>query len=207
VSGVPDVSYAKSGDVAVAYQVVGEGPRHLVFVRGYASDLLSTWEHPLLVRHVLGFAAFARVIMVDKRGTGLSDRAREVQTLETRMDDLRAVMDDAGVERAAFFTGQSGTPLPVLFAATYPERTDALLLLDPMVRGTRVADYPWASTADEWRARLGGIREGWGRRDFFAGLLREWAPEAPEDEEFLTCDEASAPEPRWRCSGRRWNPT
>jgi len=181
---VPDVHYARSGDVAIAYQVVGEGPRNLVFVRAYASDLLSTWAQPLLVRHVLGFAAFTRLLMLDKRGTGLSDRVREVQTLETRMDDLRAVMDDAGVERAAFFTGQSGAPLPILFAATYPERTDALVLLDPMVKGTWAPDYPWAPTEEEWRQLLAEIREGWGRRDFFARQLREWSPEAPRDEEF-----------------------
>ena len=171
--------------MAIAYQVVGERPRNLVFVRAYASDLLSTWEQPLLVRHVLGLAEFARVLMIDKRGTGLSDRVREVQTLETRMDDLRAVMDDAGVERAAFFSGQSGAPLAILFAATYPERTDALLLLEPVVKGTRAPDYPWAPTEDEWRRRLAEVRDGWGRRDFFARLLREWSPQAPEDEEFL----------------------
>jgi class 3 adenylate cyclase len=101
------------------------------------------------------------------------------------MDDLRAVMDDAGVERAAFFTGQSGTPLPVLFAATYPERTEALLLLDPMVRGTWAPDYPWAPTEDEWRQRLAEIRDRWGQRDFFAELLGEWSPDAPRDEEFV----------------------
>jgi len=182
---VPDVRYARSGDVAIAYQVFGSVLHDLVFVRAYASDLLSTWEHPLLARHVLGLAEFARVLMIDKRGTGLSDRVREVQTLETRMDDLRAVMDDAGIERASFFSGQSGAPLPILFAATYPERTDALLLLEPMVRGTRSADYPWAPTEDEWRQRLTEIREGWGRRDFFERLLKEWAPDAPQDEEFV----------------------
>jgi pimeloyl-ACP methyl ester carboxylesterase len=195
---IPDVHYARSGDVSIAYQVVGEGPRTLVFVRSYASDLLSTWQQPLLLRHVLGFAEFARVVMVDKRGTGLSDHVREVQTLETRMDDLRAVMDDAGVESAAFFTGQSGTPLPILFAATYPERTDALVLLEPLVKGTWAPDYPWAPTEEEWRRRLAEIREGWGRREFFARLLSEWSPDAPEEEEFLDCS---------LCSGRRWSRT
>lgn len=182
---VPDVQYARSGDVAIAYQVVGAGPRNLVFVRAYASDLLSTWEHPLMVRHVLGLAEFCRVLMVDKRGTGLSDRVREVQTLETRMDDLRAVMDDAGIERAAFFSGQSGTPLPVLFAATYPERTDGLVLLDPIVRGKRTPDYPWAPSEDEWRIRLAEVHEGWGQRDYFARLLAELAPDAPDDEDLF----------------------
>ena len=181
---VPDVRYARSGDVAIAYQVVGDGPTNLVFVRAYASDLLSTWEQPLLVRHVLGLAAFSRVLMVDKRGTGLSDGVREVQTLETRMDDLRAVMDDAGMERAAFFSGQSGAPLPILFAATYPERTDALLLLEPLVRGTRSHDYPWAPSDDEWRERLAEVRAQWGRRDYLERLLEDWSPDAPRDHGF-----------------------
>ena len=92
----PDVSYARSGDVAVAYQVVGSGPPDIVFVRGITGDLLSTWEQPLLVRHVEGLAEIGRVLMLDKRGTGLSDRVREVQSLETAMDDIRAVMDAAG---------------------------------------------------------------------------------------------------------------
>lgn len=181
---IPDIRYARSGDVAIAYQVVGAGPTDIVFVRAYASDLLSTWDQPLLVRHVLGLAEFARVLMIDKRGTGLSDRVREVQTLETRMDDLRAVMDDAGIERAVFFSGQSGSPLPILFAATYPERTHALLLLEPMVRGTWSPDYPWSPTEAEWRQRLAEIRDGWGTRDFFFRLLHEWVPDAPEDPEF-----------------------
>src|SRR4249919_1801311 len=96
----PDVSYARSGDVAIAYQVVGSGPVDIVFVRGIAGDLLSTWDQPLLVRHVQGLAESGRVLMLDKRGTGLSDRVREAATLEVRMDDLGAVMDAAGSQRA-----------------------------------------------------------------------------------------------------------
>src|SRR5579871_6251922 len=127
----PEVSYARSGEVAVAYQLVGTGSPDLVFVRGIAGDLLSTWEQPLLVRHVEGLAAIGRVLMLDKRGTGLSDRVREVQSLDTAMDDIRAVMDAAGAERAALFTGSTSTGLGVLFAATYPERCLGLVLVDP----------------------------------------------------------------------------
>ena len=101
----PEVTYARSGDVAIAYQIVGTGPPDLVFVRGTTGDLLSTWEQPLLVRHVEGLAESARVLMLDKRGTGLSDRVREVQSLETTMDDVRAVMDAAASERAVLWTG------------------------------------------------------------------------------------------------------
>jgi pimeloyl-ACP methyl ester carboxylesterase len=114
----PEVSYARSGDVAVAYQVVGEGPTDLVFVRGIAGDLVSTWDQPLLVRHVEGLAACGRVLMVDKRGTGLSDRVREVHSAETAMDDVRAVMDAVGSESAVLWTGGTSTGIGVLFAAT-----------------------------------------------------------------------------------------
>ncbi|MGH2728043.1 MAG: alpha/beta fold hydrolase [Actinomycetota bacterium] len=182
---MPDVRYARSGDVAIAYQVVGNGPIDLVLLRGVTGDLLSTWDQPLLVRHVLGLAAFSRLLMLDRRGTGLSDRVRHVPTLETRMDDPRAVMDDAGVERAAFWTGQNGAPLAKLFTATYPERTEALLLLDPVIKGVRTAEYPWAPSEDEWRRRLAEIREAWGRREFLERLLREWSPEAPRDKELV----------------------
>jgi class 3 adenylate cyclase/pimeloyl-ACP methyl ester carboxylesterase len=180
----PDVHYARSGDVAIAYQVIGEGPVDLVFARGFAGDLGSTWEQPLLVRQVTGLASFTRVLMLDKRGTGLSDRVREVPTLETRMDDLRAVMDDVGSEQAVLWTAQEGVRLAVLFAATYPERTAGLVLLDPSASGARTPDYPWAPTEQEWRTRLAEVREGWGTRDFFERFLREWAPTMADDEAF-----------------------
>src|SRR4026209_1183923 len=124
----PDVAYARSGDVAVAYQVVGSGPVDIVFMRGITGDLLSTWDQPLLVRHVEGLGECGRVLMLDKRGTGLSDRVREVQSLETTMDDVRAVMDAAGSVRAVLWTAASSTGIGVLFAATYPERCAGLVL-------------------------------------------------------------------------------
>ena len=180
----PDVSYARSGDVAIAYQVVGAGPTDVVFVRGITGDLLSTWEQPLLVRHVEGLAACGRVLMLDKRGTGLSDRVREVQSLETTMDDVRAVMDAVGSERAVLWTGGTSTGIGVLFAATYPERCAGLVLFDPRVKGTRSPDYPWAPTEEEWRERLAGVRAGWGERGYLESLAREWAPEVAENDDF-----------------------
>lgn len=102
---LPEVSYARCGDVAIAYQVVGEGRPDIVFVRAMTRDLLSTWEQPLLVRHVQGLAACGRVLMLDKRGTGLSDRVREVPSVETAMDNVRAVMDSAGSKSAVLWTG------------------------------------------------------------------------------------------------------
>jgi class 3 adenylate cyclase len=180
----PDVSYARSGDVAIAYQVIGDGPVDLVFVRGITGDLLSTWEQPLLARHVEGLAACGRVLMLDKRGTGLSDRVREVPSLETTMDDVRAVMDAAASKRAVLWSGGASTGMAVLFAATYPERCAGLVLFDPRIRGVRSADYPWAPTHEEWRERLADVRAGWGERGYLENLAREWAPEVAEDEAF-----------------------
>ncbi len=180
----PDVSYARSGDVAIAYQIVGSGPIDIVFVRGITGDLLSTWEQPLLVRHVEGLARIGRVLMLDKRGTGLSDRVREVPSLETTMDDIRAVMDAASSERAVLWSGSTSTGLAVLFAATYPDRCAGLILFDPRIRGTHADDYPWASKPEEWRATLADVRAGWGERGYLESLAVEWAPEVAGDPAF-----------------------
>jgi class 3 adenylate cyclase len=180
----PDVSYARSGEVAIAYQVVGDGPTDIVFVRGITGDLLSTWEQPLLVRHVEGLAAIGRLLMLDKRGTGLSDRVREVQSTETAMDDIRAVMDAAGSNSAVLWGGGSSTGTNALFAATYPERCMGLVFFDPTVKGTQTSDYPWARTTDAWRQRLTEVRAGWGDRTYLEGLAREWAPGVASDAAF-----------------------
>jgi class 3 adenylate cyclase len=181
---IPDVHYARSGDVAIAYQVIGSGPVDVVYPRALAGDLVSTWDNPLLVRHMEGLAAFSRLILFDKRGTGLSDRIREVPTLETRMDDIRAVMDDTGSESAVLWTGGEAARIAVLFASTYPERTIGLSLLDPSAKGRRSAEYPWAPTEEEWRRKLTSVRDGWGRRDFLESILHEWAPTVASDETF-----------------------
>jgi class 3 adenylate cyclase len=180
----PDVSYARSGDVAIAYQVVGGGPVDIVFVRGIAGDLLSTWDQPLLVRHVQGLADNGRLLMLDKRGTGLSDRVREVQSLDTAMDDIRAVMDATGSDRAVLWSGATSTGLAVLFAATYPDRCAGLVLFDPRIKGTRTDDYPWADTPEQWRTRLADVRAGWGAREYLERLAAEWAPEMAENDAF-----------------------
>jgi class 3 adenylate cyclase len=181
---LPEVSYARSGDIAIAYQLIGEGRPDIVFVRGITGDLLSTWEQPLLVRHVEGLATCGRLLMLDKRGTGLSDRVREVQSVETAMDDVRAVMDAVGSESAVLWTGATSTGIGVLFAATYPDRCAGLVLFDPRVKGTRSTDYPWAPTEQEWRDRLAGVRTGWGERGYFESLAREWAPEVADGDDF-----------------------
>ena len=122
--------------------------------------------------------------MFDKRGMGLSDRLREVSTLEDRMDDIRAVLDDAGVDRAAFLAAHEGTRLAILFAATYPERTRALVLHEPSVRGRRAPDYPWARTDDEWRDWLREVGTSWGDAAFFGRMLRDYSPTVAGDPAF-----------------------
>jgi pimeloyl-ACP methyl ester carboxylesterase len=202
---IPDVQYARSGDVSIAFQTVGEGP-DVIFVRGFAGDLLSVWEQPLLARFIEELASFARVTMIDKRGTGLSDRVREVPTLETRMDDLRAVMDSIAAEQAVLWTAQEGARLAVLFAATHPERVAGLVLFDPTAKGRRTDDYPWALGDAEWRTLLADIREGWGRADFLERLLADWSrprkmtrSSAPGS--WRTCAAASARDRRSPSSG------
>ena len=124
----PETRYAKSGEVRIAYQVVGRGPLDLVYVPGFVSNIELFWEMPERARHVSRLAAFSRLILFDKRGTGLSDRDVGIANLEDRMDDVRAVMDAAGSERAALFGSSEGGPMSLLFAATYPQRAKALVL-------------------------------------------------------------------------------
>jgi class 3 adenylate cyclase len=181
---VPDVKYARSGNVAIAYQVVGRGPLDLVFIRGTLAELLTAWEQPLWVRQIEGFAASARVIMFDRRGTGLSDRVREVPNLETRMDDIRAVLDDLDVEQAAFWTADEGSRLAVLFAATYPERTMGLTLYQPTARGVWAPDYPWAKTEDDWRRELREAEARWGEPAYLVERLRRHSPTVADDRAF-----------------------
>jgi len=125
------------------------------------------------------------VILFDKRGSGLSDPVRQVPTLETRMDDVRAVMDAARSERAVLWAGHEGSRLAVLFAATYPERTNALVLYDPTARGLWAPDYPWATTDEEWLRELRDIRERWGDRDYLTERARWMSPSLAEDDAFI----------------------
>jgi class 3 adenylate cyclase len=185
VTAIPEVHYARSGDVSIAYQVVGQGPVDLVFVRALTGDLLSTWDQPLLVRHALGLAENGRVLMLDKRGTGLSDGvAGMAPTLETRMDDIRAVMDAVDSAEAVLWSGREGSQVTTLFAATYPERTSGLIALNPSAKGRPTPDYPWAPSDADWRERLRDIRDGWGTREYFHRLLQHQAPALAEDEAF-----------------------
>src|SRR6202049_1935878 len=118
----PDTRYARSGDVNIAYQVLGEGPRDLVLVPGWVSNIDIFWEEPACARFLTRLASLSRLILFDKRGTGLSDRVADMPSLEVRMDDVRAVMDAVGSEQAALFGYSEGGPMCALFAATYPSR-------------------------------------------------------------------------------------
>ena len=124
------------------------------------------------------------MIMFDRRGTGLSDRVREVPNLETRMDDIRAVLDDLDVEQAAFWTAQDGSRLALLFAATYPERTTALTLYQPIARGVWAEDYPWAKTEDDWRRELREAEARWGERAYLVERLHRHVPTVADDPAF-----------------------
>jgi len=157
------VRYTRSGEVNIAYQITGEGPFDLVLVSGFFSHLEIDWELPEHARFLDRLGSFARLIRFDKRGTGLSDRTLGLPDFETRMDDVRAVMDAAGSEQAALFGYSEGGPLAILFAATYPERTRALVVYGSYVkRSDPDDDYPWAPTWDERRATAAELEETWG---------------------------------------------
>ncbi|HZT92686.1 MAG TPA: adenylate/guanylate cyclase domain-containing protein [Gaiellaceae bacterium] len=157
------IEYARSGDVNIAYQVVGDGGIDLVLVSGFVSHLDNDWAHPSSAYFLERLASFARLIRFDKRGTGLSDRNVGLPDLETRMDDVRAVMDAAGSRSAALFGFSEGGPMSVLFAATYPERVDALVLYGSYAkRADPDEDYPWAATWEERRQYAAATEHEWG---------------------------------------------
>jgi class 3 adenylate cyclase len=183
-SGPIDVRYARSGDVSIAYRVVGEGERDLLFVHGFAGNLEAEAEAPFRQRFDERLSRFARLILFDRRGTGLSDRVRETPSLETRMDDVRAVLDSVGSEHAALFGTFEAAAMCMLFAATYPERTAGLVLYNPVAKGSWAPDYPWAMTMDEWRRDLADIHERWGTPEYVDAHVRDMAPTRADDEEF-----------------------
>jgi pimeloyl-ACP methyl ester carboxylesterase len=160
----PRVRYAHSGSVNIAYQVVGNGPIDLVFVMGWVSHLEYFWNEPSFARFLTRLASISRLIVFDKRGTGLSDAVpvSQLPTLEQRLDDVRAVMDAVGSQRAVLLGVSEGGPLCSLFAATYPEKTEALVMIGSYARRLRDVDYPWGPTLEERDAFLETIVEQWG---------------------------------------------
>ena len=178
----PQTRYAQSGEISIAYQVIGSGPLDLVYVSGWVSNIDEFWTEPSYARFLTRLATFSRLIVFDKRGTGLSDRVHESElpTLEQRMDDVRAVMDAVGSERAALYGVSEGGPMCALFAATYPERTAALIMFGCYARRIRAMDYPWAPIPEEYQQFLEAIRTGWGGP---VGLDAR-APSVAHDERF-----------------------
>ncbi len=172
---IPDVQYAKSGDVAIAYQVVGDGPTDLVF-SPFVGNIRYSWEQPLFVRLYEQLSAFSRLILFDKRGTGLSDRPR-VLSLEMQMDDVRAVLDAVDSERAVLLGAVQGSQLCALYAATYPERTKALVLYNPHASPQ---DVPEASPES-----VEEVRTHWGRRDYANEMVRLVFPSRGDDDAYL----------------------
>ena len=182
----PETRYARSGDLNIAYQVTGEGPRDLVYVPGWVSNVELMWEEPAMARFLERLASFSRLVLFDKRGTGLSDRVSNdrLPTLEERMDDVRAVLDAVGSERAALFGHSEGGNMCVLFAATYPERTAALVTLGSFAkRRDPDDDYPWAPTAENREETAADVERNWGHlrpRD-----VEYYAPSRVGDEQFV----------------------
>jgi len=174
------VKYAKNGSVHVAYRVVGEGPLDLVVVPGWVSHLEAHWENPLVWRFAERLAAFSRLILFDKRGTGLSDPVSEdrLPTLEMRMEDLHAVLDAVGSTRAALFGISEGGAMSAVFAATYPERTSALVMSGCYAKWIKADDYPWAPTREEHEAAFVAYEKHWGTPIGFKTI----APSFADDE-------------------------
>jgi pimeloyl-ACP methyl ester carboxylesterase len=157
----PETRYARSDGVSIAYQVVGEGPLDLLLVHGFVSHLDVAWEEPHLSQFLNRLASFSRLILFDKRGTGLSDPVAEPPTFAERMADIRAVLDEVGSERAALFGISEGGPLSIVFSVTYPERTSALIAYGSYARWLQDDDYPWGRTPEQFADFLAGIDRAW----------------------------------------------
>jgi class 3 adenylate cyclase len=180
----PETRYARSGEHHIAYQVVGKGPIDVVYVPSWISQVEHYWEEPSVARYFNQIASFSRLILFDRRGSGLSDPVVGAPMLEEQMDDVVAVMDAAGSERAAVFAQLEGGAMAALFAATHPERTTALILYEAMARMSWAPDYDWALPVVQREAHLaqGGL-ESWGDGSRLLGLapnsagnarLRSW---------------------------------
>lgn len=182
---IPETRYAKTADgFSIAYQILGDGGLDLVYLPGFASNLEYQWENPLYARFLRRLASFSRLILIDRRGTGLSDRVspKEIPPVEVLMDDLGAVLDEVGSKRAALTGFADGANLCALFAATYPDRTAALVLYGASAVSRRTDDSPWGWTEEEWRSYLEDLALGWGKEEYVQRTLRWAAPSAAADE-------------------------
>jgi len=186
---IPRTEYALAEDgVHVAYQVFGDGALDLVFVNRMAATIGYMWEIPEFARFLRRLGTMARVITLDSRGVGLSDRSLTSETtlaLEQRMMDIRAVMDAARTPRASLFGTEDSGSLCALFAATYPERTDRLILYGASARGLVAPDYPWGWSEEQWESYIAEAEENFGRWDWNVEQMLWVAPSKRDDEDFI----------------------
>ena len=173
-----ETRYAKSGEVNIAYQVLGDGLRDLVLVPGWISNIEVFWEEPTTSRFLARLASFSRLILFDKRGTGLSDRVTDLPSLEVRMDDVRAVMDSVASERAALFGYSEGGAMCALFAATHPQRTSALIMNGAYGRRRWAPDYPWGLSDAQFYGFLNDVQSEWGTAYGIEARIRSMAHDA-----------------------------
>src|SRR5919201_1643799 len=163
----PEVRYARNGEIAIAYSVIGTGPDDLVYLSPY-NNLDLAWENPQYEHFLRRLSSFARVVVIDRRGTGVSDRYSpdDLPPLEDLVDDLAAVLDVVGSERAALFGCSDAGARCAMFASTRPERVSGLILYATAARGTQAADYPWQWDEQQWQDYLDGVKTGWGTREY-----------------------------------------
>jgi pimeloyl-ACP methyl ester carboxylesterase/DNA-binding CsgD family transcriptional regulator len=171
--------------LSIAFQVLGDGPIDLVFTPGFVSNLELTWDWPPCAAFYRAFTSFARVILFDKRGTGLSDRVPRMPATEERMDDLRAVIDACGSERAAVVGVSEGATLAIAFTAAHPERVTELILYGPLPKATRTDDYPWAATAESWEQAAVTFMNSWGSAEFTQADVERRAPSERDNDAFV----------------------
>jgi class 3 adenylate cyclase/predicted alpha/beta hydrolase len=176
----PETRYTHSCDISIAYQVVGEGPLDIVLVPSWVTNVEESWEEPSYARLLNRLASFGRLILFDKRGTGLSDRIVPLPGLQERMDDVRAVMNAAGSERAALIGCTEGGAMCGLFAATYPDKTSALIMYGAYARRMPASDYPWGPTVEERETFYREIVDQWGG----PAVINRLAPSVANDERF-----------------------
>lgn len=179
VNRIPETRYARSGDLSIAYQILGDGPRDILFIPGFVSNVELMWEVPFLAHYLERLARMGRLVFFDKRGTGLSDRSLGSGSAADRMDDLRAVADAAGIESAALVGLSEGGPLAILFATTYPERVRSLVLWGTFARTHVAPDYPSGVAPEVTAAFVDRIQQIWGSGEAW----RYFAYHLPEDDD------------------------
>ena len=175
----PATRFAWNGNVSLAYQTCGSGPADLVYLQGYCSNVDVNWESPYLSRFLRGVASFARLIVTDRRGWGCSERFTpgSIPDVDTLTDDILAVMKAAGSERASIMASYESAIVACLFAATYPDRTRSLILVDPQVTYLPTEDTPWMPSLARWQQQIQAVRDTWGTNDWWDapdGFEREW---------------------------------